>query len=394
MAGTKVVLIGIGGYGHTFVKEFVENPCDEIELVGAVDPFPSGCQYLEDLNKMGVKIYPDMDSFYGENTAELAVISTPIFLHTPHILNALEHGSNVICEKPLCADEADVEVIKNAKEKAGKFVYIGYQWSYSDAINGLKQDIKDGKLGKLIEMKTLVLRPRDRNYFGRGVGWAGKIRAANGALVYDSVANNSAAHYLFNMQYIMGDYGSAAEAQNVKAELLRANEIENFDVSKIEFNVPCGAKACFIAAHPVNQAVEPIFEYKFEKGTVYYSSTKLNSELNLLPEDYTEWGDVVAFMNDGSKKVYGNPMANAAKKMYIAANAASEGRTDDGMCGLMTAAQHTYLINKIQKNYEIYNIKQDLLREDGELLYAEGLFEAAVDSYKDLSKSLMDFAER
>lgn len=394
MAVTKVVLVGIGGYGNTFVKELAENPSSEIELVGAVDPFPSGCQFLEELKAMGVKIYPDMDSFYSENSAELAVISTPIFLHTPHILKALERGSNVICEKPLCGDEADVEIIKKAKEKAGKFVYIGYQWSYSDAINGLKQDIKDGKFGKLIEMKTLVLRPRDRNYFGRGVGWAGKIRAKNGTLVYDSVANNSAAHYLFNMQYVMGDYGCAAKAENIKAELLRANEIENFDISKIEFNLACGAKACFIAAHPVNKAVEPIFEYTFENGTVYYSSTStLDSELNLLPKEYAEYGDVVAIMKDGTKKVYGNPMANSAQKMYIAARAAAEGRTDDGMCGLSAASQHTYLINKIQKNCQIHNIKQNLLREKNGLIYADGLFEAAVDIYKDLSKSLMAFAD-
>ena len=113
-------------------------------------------------------------------------------------------------------------------------------------------------------MKTLILRPRDREYFARGVGWAGKIKMPDGTPVYDSVANNSAAHYLFNMQFLMAPFGEAAKATEIKAELLRVNNIENFDTAKIQFKFEEGQKATFIAAHPVNRAVEPVFEYKFE----------------------------------------------------------------------------------------------------------------------------------
>ena len=132
----------------------------------------------------------------------------------------------------MCADENDIELIRAAQDKSGKFVYIGYQWSYSDAITTLKADVQNKKLGDLIETKTLILRPRTRDYFERGVGWAGKIKTADGKLVYDSVANNSAAHYLFNMLYIMDD-GNGIKPENVSAELLRANNIENFDTSKM-----------------------------------------------------------------------------------------------------------------------------------------------------------------
>ena len=108
-------------------------------------------------------------------------------------------------------DENDIEIMKEAQNKSGKFIYIGYQWSYSEPITKLKEDIASGKYGELKEMKTLILRPRDRDYFGRGVGWAGKICTADGKKVYDSVANNSAAHYLFNMLFVMGKDKEAAK---------------------------------------------------------------------------------------------------------------------------------------------------------------------------------------
>ncbi|MBQ6937328.1 MAG: Gfo/Idh/MocA family oxidoreductase, partial [Clostridia bacterium] len=352
MKKINVLLVGIGGYGALFVEEILNNTNPLIELVGVVDPFPERCYLLEKLKSENVQIFSDMESFFKENTADLAVISTPIFLHTKHILSALNNGCNALCEKPLCSDEKDIEILKEAQKKSGKFIYIGYQWSYSEPITKLKEDVASGKFGELKEMKTLILRPRDRDYFGRGVGWAGKICTADGKKVYDSVANNSAAHYLFNMLFVMGQDKEAAKYTDVTAELLRANDIENFDVSKIQFKIN-GKTATFIAAHPVNKGVEPIFEYRFEKGTVYYSSKMTDNAMALMPEGYTEYGNITALMNSGEKIVYGNPMANSCRKLHMAVDAILEGKTDDGPCGIDAAAIHTRMINQIQEEFSI-----------------------------------------
>ena len=387
-----MLLVGIGGYGALFVEEILNNTNPLIELAGVVDPFPERCSLLEKLKSENVQIFSDMESFFKENTADLAVISTPIFLHTKHILSALNNGCNALCEKPLCSDEKDIEILKEAQKKSGKFIYIGYQWSYSEPITKLKEDVASGKFGELKEMKTLILRPRDRDYFGRGVGWAGKICTADGKKVYDSVANNSAAHYLFNMLFVMGKDKEAAKYTDVTAELLRANDIENFDVSKIQFKIN-GKTATFIAAHPVNKGVEPVFEYRFEKGTVYYSSKMTDNAMALMPEGYTEYGNITALMNSGEKIVYGNPMANSCRKLHMAVDAISEGKTDDGPCGIDAAAIHTRMINQIQEEFSIKPVKKELLKEDGKLLYAEGLFEYLVDMYKDTDLSLREFCE-
>lgn len=390
MKSVNVVLVGIGGYGGTFVGEILEKKNPKINLIGVVDPYPERCSLISELRNNNIPIFPDMESFYKLNKADLAVISTPIFLHTKHMLSALNYGSNVLCEKPLCSDENDIEIMKEAQKKSGKFIYIGYQWSYSEPITKLKEDIASGKYGELKEMKTLILRPRDRDYFGRGVGWAGKICTADGKKVYDSVANNSAAHYLFNMLFVMGKDKEAAKYTDVTAELLRANDIENFDVSKIQCKIN-GKTATFIAAHPVNKGVEPVFEYRFEKGTVYYSSQKSDNAIALMPESYTEYGNITALMNSGEKIIYGDPMANGCRKLHMAVEAILEGKTDDGPCGIDAAAIHTRMINQIQNEFSIKPVKKELLKEDGKLLYAEGLFEHLVDMYKNTDLSLNEF---
>lgn len=390
MKKVKVVLVGIGGYGGLFVEETLKKTNPLIQLVGAVDPFPERCAKIEELKMENIPVYPDMDSFFEKNTADLAVISTPIFLHTQNILSALNNGCNALCEKPLCSDEKDIEILLEAQRRTGKFVYIGYQWSYSEPITKLKNDILENKFGALKEMKALVLRPRNREYFGRGVGWAGKIETADGTKVYDSIANNSAAHYLFNMLFVMGEYGKAAIATGINAELLRVNSIENFDVSKISFSLG-NARAVFIGAHPVNRGIEPVFEYIFEKGTVYYSSLYGEEEKEMMPCNYEEYGEIVAIMNDGEKIVYGNPMANNCRKLHMAVEAIANGKNDEGPCGIEASSVHTRLINQVQREFEIYSVKKELIKEENNVLYAEGLFEKLVECYKNIDASLDEF---
>ncbi|MBQ2889086.1 MAG: Gfo/Idh/MocA family oxidoreductase, partial [Clostridia bacterium] len=80
MKKINVLLVGIGGYGALFVEEILNNTNPLIELAGVVDPFPERCSLLEKLKSENVQIFSDMESFFKENTADLAVISTPIFL--------------------------------------------------------------------------------------------------------------------------------------------------------------------------------------------------------------------------------------------------------------------------------------------------------------------------
>ena len=69
----------------------------------------------------------------------------------------------------------------------------------------------------------------------------------------------------------------------------------------------------------------------------------------------------------------------------------SDGKTDDGPCGIDAAAVHTRMINKIQKEFNIRSVKKELLKEEGKLLYAQGLYEHLVEMYKNTDLLLDEF---
>ena len=64
------------------------------------------------------KVYTDLDALCSDPELDFIYIASPNSLHYTHVKKALEHGKNVMCEKPFVptAAEAD-ELIALAKEK-------------------------------------------------------------------------------------------------------------------------------------------------------------------------------------------------------------------------------------------------------------------------------------
>lgn len=363
----RIVCIGIGGYAQVYWKSLFADNSGDFEIVGGVDPYPEAAKFYPEIIEKGIPVYPNMESFFAEKEADLAIITTPIHLHTRQIISALEHGMNVLCEKPLSAVSADAELIEEAVKKSGKFVMIGYQWSYAKAILDLKADILAGKLGAPVMLKTKILWPRDINYFKRGSGWAGRLHAKDGTPIFDSVAANACAHYLHNMLFVCGGEGLAAEARNVRAVLLRTNDIENFDTATVSFELPSGAKCLFLATHSSSINQNPMFTYKFEKATVEYDeNTKM----------------IRATFDNGEIKDYGNPFAGAPDggKSRTAILGTKSGDFKPA-CTHITAAEHAKCIEKIQA-FPITAVPKDMIEANGEKLYVPGLTEALRECYE------------
>ncbi len=378
MNKVKILAVGIGGYGNVFMDSYMSKQRSDCELVGAVDVFPQGCRHYQTLLDMGVPIYSDIEAFYAEHSADLAIITTPIHLHTRQILCALAHGSNVICEKPLSADSGDEKLLCEARDRAGRFVMIGYQWSYSEAMNALKRDITAGRYGKPEFMKSIVLWPRAKSYFTRGIGWGGKLKADDGTPINDSVVNNATAHYPHNILYVLGGAdGRAAEVVELQADLVRANDIENFDTATIRFKLDNGAEGIYVASHATLTANEPELEYRFSGGIVRYDS---------------ERGNVTGRLDSGEVIEYGDPFADVTVKYWTAVDAILSGKPFTPLCGIETAAAQVRFVEKLQQ-MPIKQISEEMRceREDG-LVYIKDAAELLRRSY-DEEKLLSEMTE-
>jgi Predicted dehydrogenases and related proteins len=355
----NIVLVGIGGYGENYVNALMntydDNEAKGIKLIGIVEPFPERCSSYELLKERKIPIFSKLDEFYEYGCADLAVISTPIHLHTEQVIYCLSKGSNVLCEKPLCADSKDCFKLLEAEKRYGKFVGIGFQLSYSNAVQEMKKDIMSGLFGKVKSLKALLLMPRGEEYYSRS-GWAGKIKAKDGKAIYDSPVNNACAHQLHNMLYILGETReTSVNPKSITAELYRANFfIENYDTAAIRCITKDNTEILFYTTHASEgKKIGPKSIYEFEKGTIYHEN---GDDENFY-----------AVFNNGLVKRYGEiPKSDRLQKLWDSIDSVKSGKKP--ACTITASIPHVLCVNGAQESMpEIGTFPDNLLKTEGEV---------------------------
>lgn len=382
----KVVTLGARGFATLYTRTLLDNiNSGKYEFAGVIARNIDECDYADEFFANNIPVYKTIEDFFKENTADLVIISTPPQFHEEQSVYCVEHGANVLCEKPIAPDFERATNMIDAQKRTGKFIAIAYQHSYTSQILNLKKDIADGVFGKPILLKSIVLWPRPWSYYNRGSRWAGKIKDENGKLILDSVLSNATAHFLHNMLYVLGEEpGKAAMPKSVEAELLRANDIENFDTCVVRVKTQNNADILMVSGHPVDDVVNPVFEFKFEKAVITYRANEEN---------------IIAKFNDGTVKDYGEPLTETVKVKHLweAIKAVESG--DKLACDVETATPHNIVINSLYENVDIKNFPEDIVVHDteNERTYVKDLYtllQKAYNEEKFLSELGCNWAEK
>ena len=372
MQKTRVLLVGAGGYGELYVRQLAgsapETPC---EWVGVVDPFAHKSHEWDKIEAAGVPVRDTLEEFYAEREADLTVVSTPIPLHAPQSIAAMEHGSDVLLEKPIAgASDIGREIIA-ARDRLGRRLFIGYQWCYDGAMLRFKRESDAGRFGKLLRMRSLVLWPRGFDYYARN-NWVGRA-LVNGQPVYDSVSSNATAHYLFNMLWVAGGDFTGAAPVACEAVTARANEIETFDTAAMRFRLENGVEILHIASHAAGRArqQEPMFVYEYENATVCFGCFG------------EQPGHIVAEFRDGSTLDFGQSILQGEHKLTSVLQALQDPSLPI-VCPAEAALRHTTAIELARRAAPEAHVFRNVHAEDG-CNQVEGLADLLIDAFKDFA---------
>ena len=146
----RVVQIGRGGMGHHYLKTILSGfPPGKVNLCGVVEPYPERCEFFRDIKRRNIPVCPSLTELLDSGlTADLVVIASPLQYHVVQSLEALGAGSHVLCEKPLGATVQEADRLIRATQVDSHWVRIGYQWSYTSAVQEIKKDIMSGRFGR------------------------------------------------------------------------------------------------------------------------------------------------------------------------------------------------------------------------------------------------------
>ena len=345
----RVLMVAIGGYGYHYLRALLDEvPARQAALAGVVDPYAKQSAAWSRVSALGVPVADDVEAFFAAgHRADLTVVSSPIHFHVPQSISALAAGSHVLCDKPLGAMAPDVDRLVSARNRAGRFVMVGYQWSFSEAIQSLKRDLLAGRYGRPLRLATLCAWPRDMAYYRRNT-WAGRLcDRASGGWVLDSPANNAMAHFLHNALFMLGpEMTLSALPAAVTAELARAYPIDSADTTACRILTDGGCEVLFLASHATEHAIEPRFRIECENGVIVYGESGRRIE---------------GTTGDGHVTDYGDPDAtHQFRKLFAAID--NVRRPGGVVCGVEAAAAQTACVTAMHESAAEIAIFPALLR--------------------------------
>lgn len=99
-----------------------------------------------------INIYDDYESFLASDL-DLITISTPPFTHAEYAVNALEAGTNVLCEKPMAVELEDAQRMVTAADESSTELGIVHNFLYSRSVRKARRLVEEGAFGDIRYVK-------------------------------------------------------------------------------------------------------------------------------------------------------------------------------------------------------------------------------------------------
>lgn len=313
----KYALIGCGRIAVNHIKAVKNN---NLDMVAVCDIVPENIDILfskEEYNKDFERFTDYRELIEKHPELELVAIATESGVHAEIALYCIEHGINVIIEKPMAMSMSDAELIIERSNAKGVKVSVCHQNRFNIAVQKMRHAVDDNRFGKLSHGSINVRWNRNPAYYEQAT-WRGKWYSDGGALM------NQCIHGIDLLRWMMGD-----------------EVLEVYGVTRQQFHD-------YLECEDVGMAI-----LKFKNGSI----GTIEGTVNVFPKNLEE--TLYLFGETGTVKLGGTSCNN-----IDVWNFKDERNDDIGAEGLKEATSNVYgnghtslyadMINAIKENRKPY----------------------------------------
>ncbi|MCR4623003.1 MAG: Gfo/Idh/MocA family oxidoreductase [Clostridiales bacterium] len=147
----NVAIIGQGRSGRDIHGKFFRSEAnDKFRVVAVVDALEDRRERAR--SEYQCDVYSDYSELFPRNDIDLVVNSTFSHLHIPVSMDLLEHGFNVVCEKPFAKSYEDGFRCVAAAKKYGRLLNVFQQSRFAPYYREIKKVLASGVLGKIAQI--------------------------------------------------------------------------------------------------------------------------------------------------------------------------------------------------------------------------------------------------
>ena len=151
----KVGIIGTGWIAEAHLKAYQQ--CPDVQFVGMADLVPGKAEAFCDqfgVDKTGINFYNSHKELIDNEELDCVSVCTYNATHAECTIYALEHGVNVLLEKPMCVTLEEAIAICKAEKASGKILSIGFQPRFDPNMQMVKKIVESGELGEIYYIQT------------------------------------------------------------------------------------------------------------------------------------------------------------------------------------------------------------------------------------------------
>ena len=149
----KIGIIGTGWIAECHMDSYLK--MDDVEIIAGADLVPGKADaFFKRYGLENVRTYPSHKELIDNEELDAVSVCTYNMTHAECTVYALEHGVNVLLEKPMCVTLDEAVEIRRAEKKSGKVLSIGFQPRFDANMKEIKKIVESGELGKIYYIQT------------------------------------------------------------------------------------------------------------------------------------------------------------------------------------------------------------------------------------------------
>lgn len=257
----RFALVGAGHIGRRHAHQMAR--CGRLAAVA--DVVPGRAEELA--AEYGARAYPTLEALLVAEEPEVTAICTPNYLHASQSIRALQAGSHVLCEKPMCLHSEDAEAMIGAARRADRDLFIVKQNRFNPPVELLHRLVAEGRLGKVLSFQVNAVWNRPARYYQQS-DWHGR-KELDGGILFTQFS-----HFIDLVYWLLGE---VSEVRSFRDNYLLGGVIDEEDTGVAILRMTGGAIGTLhYTVGSYGKNMEGSLTLLGEKGTVKVGGQYLN----------------------------------------------------------------------------------------------------------------------
>lgn len=153
----SLIRVGIIGCGMITQRSHAPSysAIPNVSITALCDVLPERMEKVRDEHAPDAALFTDYHELLQSGLVDAVSVATPVYLHCPMTVAALQAGCHVLCEKPMGMSQVETAQMVSAAKSAGKVLQINLSRRYDPFYQTVARLLAEGAIGEVRHLRAI-----------------------------------------------------------------------------------------------------------------------------------------------------------------------------------------------------------------------------------------------